>query len=84
MYAGSNKMSIRYIEPVSRAVDRAIDICFRPFDLGKWFVLGFACWLARLTQGGGGGGGDGPGLGQGRGRIGPACRPIRLSAGWWL
>ncbi len=53
-------MKIRYIEPLSRAVDRAIEICFRPFDLGKWFVLGFACWLARLTQGGGGGGGSFP------------------------
>ena len=48
-------MSIRYIEPLSRAVERAKDICFRPFDIGKWFVLGFACWLARLGQGGGGG-----------------------------
>ena len=53
-------MSVRYIEPLSRAVDRAVDICFRPFDLGKWFVLGFACWLARLSQGGGGGGGSIP------------------------
>lgn len=53
-------MKIRYIEPLSRAVERAIDICFRPFDLGKWFVLGFACWLARLVQGGGGGGGSVP------------------------
>ncbi len=49
-------MTVRYIEPLSRAVDRAVQICFRPFDLGKWFVLGFACWLARLMQGGGGGG----------------------------
>lgn len=49
-------MTIRYIEPLNRAVERATQICFRPFDLGKWFVLGFACWLARLTQGGGGGG----------------------------
>ena len=48
-------MRVRYIEPLSRAVERSITICFRPFDLGKWFVLGFACWLARLTQGGGGG-----------------------------
>ena len=49
-------MTIRYIEPLRRAIDRAVQICFRPFDLGKWFVLGFACWLARLTQGGGVGG----------------------------
>lgn len=57
MYARVTAMNIRYIEPLSRAVERSIQICFRPFDLGKWFVLGFACWLARLTQGGGGGGG---------------------------
>ncbi len=49
-------MKIRYIEPLSRAVERSIQICFRPFDIGKWFVLGFACWLARLVWGGGGGG----------------------------
>lgn len=48
-------MSISYTEPLSRAVERATNICFRPFDLGKWFVLGFACWLARLTEGGSGG-----------------------------
>jgi hypothetical protein len=53
-------MRIRYLEPLTRAIDRSIEICFRPFDLGKWFVLGFACWLARLTQGGGGGGGSVP------------------------
>lgn len=60
LYAQSIIMTIRYIEPLSRAVDRSVEICFRPFDLGKWFVLGFACWLARLTQGGGGGGGSVP------------------------
>ncbi len=53
-------MKIRYIEPLSRAIERSTQICFRPFDIGKWFVLGFACWLARLTQGGGGGGGSFP------------------------
>ena len=53
-------MKIRYIEPLGRAVERSIQICFRPFDIGKWFVLGFACWLARLAQGGGGGGGSVP------------------------
>jgi hypothetical protein len=26
---------------------------FRPFDLGKWLVVGFAAWLAWLGQGGG-------------------------------
>ena len=48
MYAWSIFMKIRYIEPLSRAIERSTQICFRPFDIGKWFVLGFACWLARL------------------------------------
>jgi len=26
---------------------------FRPFDLGKWFVIGFCAWLAYLGSGGG-------------------------------
>ena len=26
---------------------------FRPFSLGKWFMLGFSAWLATLGQGGG-------------------------------
>ncbi len=33
-------------------------ILFRPFDLGKWFALGFTAWLAGLTSGGGSGGGS--------------------------
>jgi hypothetical protein len=32
-------------------------ILWRPFDLVKWLVLGFSCWLAGLADGGGGGGG---------------------------
>jgi hypothetical protein len=30
---------------------------FKPFELRKWFVIGFCAWLAYLAQGGGGGGG---------------------------
>ncbi|MBN1557370.1 MAG: DUF4339 domain-containing protein, partial [Lentisphaerae bacterium] len=33
-------------------------ILFRPFEIGKWFALGFAAWLASLGQGGGSGGGN--------------------------
>jgi phosphate starvation-inducible membrane PsiE len=29
-------------------------ILFRPFDIGKWFALGFSAWLASLGEGGGG------------------------------
>jgi hypothetical protein len=37
-------------------------ILFKPFELRKWFVIGFCAWLAFLGSGGGGnGGGGGPG-----------------------
>jgi hypothetical protein len=44
------------IEPVSRALNWTGNVLFRPFDVGKWFTLGFCAWLAWLGQGGGGGG----------------------------
>ena len=34
-------------------------ILFRPFDLGKWFALGFSAWLAMLGQNGSSGSGGG-------------------------
>lgn len=30
-------------------------VLFSPFDIGKWFTLGFCCFVAQLGQGGGGG-----------------------------
>ena len=50
-----NRVSV--IDPVTPAIDRVKLILFRPFDLGKWFVIGFCAWLAYLGTGGGGGGG---------------------------
>ncbi len=49
--------SLSVIDPVGRALDRVKLILFQPFDLGKWFVIGFCAWLAFLGEGGGGGGG---------------------------
>ncbi len=54
-----NRVSV--IDPVTPAIDRVKLILFRPFDLRKWFVIGFCAWLAYL----GGGGGGGPGGGGG-------------------
>jgi len=50
-----NRVSV--IDPVTPAIDRVKLILFRPFDLRKWFVIGFCAWLAYLGGGGGGGGG---------------------------
>jgi hypothetical protein len=40
--------------PVSLAYDRMKLMLFQPFDLGKWFVIGFCAWLAGLGESGGG------------------------------
>jgi hypothetical protein len=48
---------ISVIDPISPAIQRVKDILFKPFDLGKWFTIGFCAWLAYLGCGGGGGGG---------------------------
>jgi hypothetical protein len=48
---------ISVVEPVGPAIEQVKQILFKPFDLGKWFVIGFCAWLAYLGQGGGGGGG---------------------------
>jgi hypothetical protein len=46
---------ISVAEPVSPALERVKRILFRPFDLGKWFTIGFCAWLAQLGEGGAGG-----------------------------
>ncbi len=57
---------ISVIDPISPALERVKLILFRPFDIGKWFVIGFCAWLAYLGSGGGGGGG-GPNFSFGNG-----------------
>lgn len=46
---------ISVTEPVSPALERVKTMLFRPFDLGKWFTIGFCAWLAFLGEGGGSG-----------------------------
>jgi hypothetical protein len=40
--------------PVNDAIERVKWMLFRPFDIGKWFVIGFCAWLAQLGESGGG------------------------------
>ena len=49
-------MNIEYFEPLSRAWNRMKIALFKPFDLTKWFVIGFSAFLAGLTEGNGGNG----------------------------
>ena len=47
-------MNIEYFEPLSRAWNRMKIALFKPFDLTKWFVIGFNAFLAGLAEGHGG------------------------------
>ena len=53
----SNNVSV--IDPIGPAIERVKVMLFRPFDFGRWFIIGFCAWLAYLGNGGGGGGGGG-------------------------
>ncbi len=50
-------MPISVIDPVSAAIQKTKEILFSPFNIGKWFGLGFCAFLANLGTGGGSGGG---------------------------
>ena len=66
------------IDAIPAEFRRMARTMFQPFDIGKWFVLGFCAWLAQLGEGGGpnfnfnlggwdgsgGGGGDFAGVGD--------------------
>src|SRR5688572_15235977 len=43
---------ISVTRPCGQAIDRVKLVLFRPFDLGKWFVIGFCAWLAQLGDAG--------------------------------
>jgi hypothetical protein len=36
--------------PIGLAIERVRVLLFRPFDLGKWFTIGFCAWLAGLGE----------------------------------
>lgn len=43
-------MRLSISEAINQAFTRAVLVTFQPFDLGKWFVLGFVAFLASLGQ----------------------------------
>jgi hypothetical protein len=60
--------TVSVIEPISPAFEKVKTILFSPFDLRKWFVIGFCAWLACLGSGGGNGGGGSRGGGPSEAR----------------
>jgi hypothetical protein len=65
----SESMSISVIDPISQAIERTKQILFNPFDMKKWFAIGFCAWLANLFQGGSGGGGNINGFKNNQGQV---------------
>ena len=43
-------MKIEYIKPLTNGWDRMVHALFKPFDITKWFVIGFTVFLAGLTD----------------------------------
>src|SRR5204863_1142901 len=43
--------NIEIFKPFGEAFELTKKILFQPFDLKKWFVIGFAAWLANLGSG---------------------------------
>ncbi|HEX4265363.1 MAG TPA: hypothetical protein VH597_13580 [Verrucomicrobiae bacterium] len=42
--------NISITDPIGLAIERVRVLLFRPFDLGKWFTIGFCAWLAGLGE----------------------------------
>ena len=57
-------------------------VLFKPFDFGKWFVLGFTAWLAGLLDSGGSGGSGGSG--DSSGGADPAVEEFFRDAAQWV
>lgn len=50
-------MAIQFVEPLNLAWDRMKTALFKPFDIHKWFVVGFNAFLAGLMDASNGGSG---------------------------
>ena len=57
--------SVSVTDPLTPALRRVKTILFAPFDLRKWFIIGFCAWLSSCGENDGGGGGGGGGGGNG-------------------
>lgn len=80
-----NRERISVLAPLGPAIERMRTVLFRPFDLGKWLVIGFSAWLAGFNGGGGrvnlnipagGWGGGGGGGGDGGEGLGEALQEL--------
>ncbi len=76
--------------PFGQALERVKTVLFQPFDVAKWFVIGFCAWLAYLGQGGFhggfnyGGGGHGHGGNNLKAELNHAWQYVLHNLGWIL
>ncbi len=56
--------NVSVVDPISPAIEWTKEMLFRPFDIGKWFTIGFCAWLAMLGESGGFNIGGGPRTGN--------------------
>ena len=50
---------VSVVEPINPSIAWVKRVLFSPFDMERWFTIGFGAWLASLGRPGGGGGGGG-------------------------
>jgi hypothetical protein len=79
-------VTVSVVDPIGPAFEAVKIILFRPFDLGKWFIIGFCAWLAQLGSanggGSGGGGGDGSRYNPAHGQFGQAKEYVLANLEW--
>ena len=60
----TTRSNLSVTAPFGEALTRVGAVLFQPFDIGKWFIIGFCAWLAYLGERagfhGGGNFGGGP------------------------
>ena len=44
--------TLSVFDPINPTIEKVKMTLFKPFDLGKWFTIGFCAWLAQLGWGG--------------------------------
>lgn len=52
----TSEQQISLVDALEQGWSRMVQMLFRPFDIQKWFVVGFAAWIAGLGRGEGYGG----------------------------
>ncbi len=78
------KLHVSVVAPLTPAIEKVKTMLFRPFDPGKWFVIGFCAWLAGLGWPRGGGGirtGGGPSFRGGHPDLGGIMDKARVYLG---